>query len=71
MANTIIAEELENYISYLVQDLGYKKISELPRQERGELFYLVLVNNKMYVDMVRLAARSFKNEVDKTERMTA
>ena len=63
MSKTIIQEELESYIDYLIEDGGYKKLSELSRDERGKLFYLVLVDKRWYTEMIRTASNYFKKSI--------
>lgn len=63
-----IKDRLEDYIEYLVEYQGVRELHDLTRQERAKLSFFILVDNFMYVKMIRIMHKLIKNHVKKLGR---
>ena len=62
-----VPDEIEDFIEHLVEDRGVKSILDLTRAEKHKLAYWVLIQNKMYVKLLKLMQGSINNYIMKTQ----
>lgn len=58
-------EQVEDYVEYLVQCNDVKELRELSREERAKLMTLVLLQNNMYVKVIKMMHSAIKKELIK------
>jgi hypothetical protein len=58
-----IKDQLEDYVEYLVEHNNVQSLSDLTREERTRLSFLILRDNFMYVKMIRIMHKTIKDAV--------
>lgn len=67
MALSVIDEEIQDYLEYLVEFNGIKKEKDLNREQRNKLFEFLLIKQNKLVQLMRWSNALIKNEVQRHE----
>jgi hypothetical protein len=64
-------DQIQDYVEYLVQCQNVRDLSDLLPEQRSKLSLLILINNNLYVKMLKLMNRLLKEEVKRNDRLNS
>jgi hypothetical protein len=65
MKSMTISDDIQDFVEYLVEYQGVRGLQDLTREEREKLSFMMLLENRMYMKLIRSMHTVIKSEVSR------